>query len=167
VLATAEALVATGDLALIRDDSLRSSITAYIESSREVVSEQEGDLQQWRESLFRIEVGLDPIEAYFGAAETTQLPRTMRSLGMSLGDPTLEAMTADSLRAMFRRLDLPVPETLRIRSPLDMDAFLSDPELRNAAWVMARATFNLKTRRAIARDEALALLGHVEARIDP
>ncbi|MEJ2542314.1 MAG: hypothetical protein P8188_20500, partial [Gemmatimonadota bacterium] len=35
VLGTAEALVATGDIGLIRDDSLRSAITAYLEVARE------------------------------------------------------------------------------------------------------------------------------------
>jgi hypothetical protein len=37
VLGTAEALVATGDIGLIRDDSLRSAITAYLEGARESV----------------------------------------------------------------------------------------------------------------------------------
>jgi hypothetical protein len=37
VLGTAEALVATGDIGLIRDDSLRTAITAYLEGARESV----------------------------------------------------------------------------------------------------------------------------------
>jgi len=37
VLGTAEALVATGDIGLIQDDSLRTAITAYVEGARETI----------------------------------------------------------------------------------------------------------------------------------
>ena len=42
VVATAEALIATGDLALIRDDSLRRAIPGYLSQTRTALAEQAG-----------------------------------------------------------------------------------------------------------------------------
>ncbi|HIG74278.1 MAG TPA: hypothetical protein EYQ24_06800 [Bacteroidetes bacterium] len=54
VLGTAEALVTTGDLVLLRDDSLRSAVTAYVEASRRLL-DQQGDLRAlWFESHERM-----------------------------------------------------------------------------------------------------------------
>lgn len=54
VLGTAEALISTGDLILIQDDSLRSAITAYVETSRRNQDEQAELRTLWFESHERM-----------------------------------------------------------------------------------------------------------------
>ena len=45
VVATAEALVATGDLALVRDDSLRRAVPAYLSQTRTTLSSQNATVE--------------------------------------------------------------------------------------------------------------------------
>jgi hypothetical protein len=49
ILGTAEALVATGDLGLIRDDSLRSAITAYLDDMRRLAAIHDDNTSVWFE----------------------------------------------------------------------------------------------------------------------
>ena len=60
VTGTVEALVATGDLALVRDDSLRSAILDYLESSRSLVEDQREILDGlWRDGARTIRNRID------------------------------------------------------------------------------------------------------------
>ena len=51
LLGTAEALISSGDLGLIRDDSLRTAITAYVTRSRQLIDDQTLHHTEWRRSV--------------------------------------------------------------------------------------------------------------------
>jgi hypothetical protein len=160
VLGTAEALVATGDLSLIRDASLRSAITGYLESSRYRASIQNERSHRWWDELERLDTGLDPMEAYFRAAENSDLVAIREG-----GAPSVDTPGWVSFRDQLRSGGYPVPDTLRIRFPLNVEAFLSDREMLNAAFVMTRAKSNLRAARADMRRDALTLRRRVEVHL--
>ncbi len=144
VLGTAEALVATGDLALVRDDSLRSAILTYIERAHVELHEQDEQQQIWWGGVERLDEGLDLIEAYF------------ESIGQDVFDEVVSGSPS-----------YPPLGPTQIRFPLDTEAFLSDRELLNATWRMTRSKDELRNSRARMRDDALGLLRRVEAHIKP
>ena len=144
VLGTAEALVATGDLALVRDDSLRSAISAYLDGTQVDLSDQDEQQQIWWAGLDRLDQGLDIIEAYHAV----------------FGQEAFEEYLRESPAYP------PLGKT-RIRFPLDAEALLSDREMLTAAWRMTRSKDELLALRSEMRDDALALLRRVEAQIDP
>lgn len=144
VLGTVEALVATGDLGLVRDDSLRTAIAAYLETARRQLDSQEEQRQIWWTGLDRLDGGLDLIEAYHEAWGQARIEAAVQ------GSPSYP----------------PLGET-RIRFPLDAEAFLSDRELLGAAWQMTRAKDELRSLRAAMRDDAFALLHRIESHIEP
>jgi hypothetical protein len=160
VLGTAEALVATGDLSLVRDDSLRSAIAAYIESSRKQASAQNDRSRRFWDELQRLDTGLDPMESYFTAAENSDL-LSIRDRGV----PASETPGWDPVRDALRSAGYPVPDTLRIRFPLNVEAFLSDREMLNASFAMVRAKANLRGARAAMREDALTLRRRVEVHL--
>ncbi|WP_412061287.1 hypothetical protein [Rubrivirga sp. IMCC45206] len=139
VLGTVEALVATGDLGLVRDDSLRTAIAAYLETARRQLDSQEEQRRIWWAGLDRLDRGLDLIEAYHQAWGQARVEAAVE------GSPSYP----------------PLGET-RVRFPLDAEAFLSDRELLGAAWRMTRAKDELRSLRAAMRDDALALLRRIE-----
>lgn len=113
ITGTAHALVETGDLGLIRDDSLRSAITAYlgqIEGMREVRAHLHVD---WMTGLNVLSEGADPYEARASYVSREDL---------------------DSLS--HRLIGKPFDEMV-VRSPLRADAFLGDPRMRKAARDMS------------------------------
>ena len=50
LLGTVEALISSGDLGLIRDDSLRAAITAYVTRSHQLIDDQALHHAEWRRS---------------------------------------------------------------------------------------------------------------------
>lgn len=70
VLGTAEALITTGDLVLLRDDSLRVAITAYVEASRRLQDEQAELRARWWQSHERLRA-IDVIDFPTLVYETT------------------------------------------------------------------------------------------------
>ena len=146
VLGTLEALVATGDLALVRDDSLRTAMTAYIQAARLQIDIQNRERQRWRDGLSRLGRRLTASEAI-----ATTYPRGR-----------LEAMFGGSTNFPLRGRD-----SARWRFALDVDTFLSDAEMENAAVEVTGANWNLRNSRGRMRDDALALLRRVEAHIEP
>ena len=144
VLGTAEALVATGDLALVRDDSLRSAISAYLEGVRIHLADQDEQMRIWWDGLDRLDQGLDVIESYH----------------RSIGQQALEEIVQGSPSYP------PLGQT-RIRFSLDPEAFLSDRELLSATWRMTRAKDELRDIRARMRNDALALLHRIESHTAP
>lgn len=139
ITGTAHALVETGDLGLIRDDSLRSAITAYlgqIEGMREARAHIHAD---WMAGLNALSEGADPFEA------------------RALYTPRAEL---DSLS--HRLIGKPFDEMV-VRSPLRVDAFLADPEMRRAARDMSVRRGILNNMYDALRTSASRLLGRVEA----
>jgi hypothetical protein len=160
VLGTAEALVATGDLSLVRDDALRSAILEYVESSRYQVSVQTERYRRWWDELQRLDAGLDPMEAYLAASRNSDLLAIREGRPESADKPGWEAF-----RDQVRNSGYPVPDTLRIRFPLNAEAFLSDRQMLNATFAMTRAKSNLRAARATMLEDALTLRLLIEARL--
>lgn len=139
ITGTADALVETGDLGLIRDDSLRSAITAYlgrIEVMREVRAHLHVD---WMTGLNVLSEGADPYEA-----RATYIPRA----------------DLDSLSQ--RLIGKPFDEMV-VRNPLRADAFLADPRMRKAARDMSDRRSILNDSYDRLRASTSRLLGRVEA----
>jgi hypothetical protein len=59
VTGTAEALVASGDLRLIRDDSLRAAITAYVGNLRPILQTLEGATENWQRRFYDLGQAVD------------------------------------------------------------------------------------------------------------
>ena len=142
VTGTAEALVATGDLGLLRDDSLRTAVTAYIERAEVLTGEQDEWVNRYVEYAGFI---YDRVLAVHGALPPTAL------------DSLVEVRPNSYLPSGPRR---PLPR-LRPR------AVLAEPETQVGLGRMIMAKNNLR----IAREEILAstagLLARVEAEIGP
>ena len=145
VLGTLEALVATGDLALVRDDSLRTAMTAYLQEARLQLDIQNRERQRWRDGLSHLGRRLTATEAI-----ATTVPRAQ-----------LEATFGGSANFPLRDRD-----SIRWRFAFDVDAFLSDADMENAAVEVTGANWNLRNSRGQMRDDALVLLRRVEARIE-
>ena len=143
VTGTAEALVATGDLALVRDDSLRTAVTAYLERTRGRLYDHEQFDQAWAAAERRMRRHVDPTES----ALTLYAPETLDGFLAEMGVP--EADLAE-LEAPF---------------PFDAAAFLADEAALRDAFEMANAKRNLLTVRRAMADDARALRQRVEAEV--
>ena len=113
VLGTVEALVSTGDLSLIRDDSLRTALTRYLRDAREHVFVQQDQMQQWHASNRVMLEGLDPAEQYLSVVPPS----------------STDSLTRDPLSPFSSSPD---------RSPyrFDHEAYLSDPSVHRALFEM-------------------------------
>ena len=141
VTGTAEALVATGDLALVRDDSLRTAVTAYLETTRGRLYDHEQFDRAWAAAERRMRRHIDPAES----ALTHYAPAELDGFLAEMGVP----------EADLAGLEPPFP--------FDGAAFLADRDAHRDAFEMANAKRNLLTvRRAMAAD-ARALRQRVEA----
>jgi hypothetical protein len=143
VLGTATALVETGDLNLIRDDSLRSAITTYAETSRAFADEQR------RFTAYFLE-GITPL---FGRLTVWE----------AIAEQT-PPLVLDSLAAANPSFGLP-PGPRRQPFDRDIDALLSDRDMLAAFEQMSIAKRNLLVMRAGMRTQAEALREHVEAEL--
>jgi hypothetical protein len=143
VTGTAEALVATGDLALVRDDSLRASVTAYLERTRGRLYDHEQFDRAWAGAERRMRRHVDPTES----ALTLYAPETIDGFLDQMGVP--EADLA-GLVAPF---------------PFDADAFLADEAALQDAFEMANAKRNLLTVRLAMREDARRLRQQVEGEL--
>ena len=142
VVATEEALVSTGNLTLIRDDSLRSAITAHLEVVRRTLYVQDDMLSRWAVPFTALISRLDPVA--FDAHGRTPAQ-------------------VDSLR---RDPLWPIPATPRDRFPFDVSAFLADQDAYNDAEIMRNVRLQLRGRRAWLLRETIALREQVEAELD-
>lgn len=143
VVGTAEALVATGDLALVRDDSLRTAITAYLERTRGRLYDHEQFDRVWATAERGMRRRIDPTESALRHYETTVLDGFLAEMGVPEADLT----------------DLEPP------FPFDPGAFLSSPEALGDVFEMANAKRNLLTVRRAMREDASALREQVEAEL--
>jgi hypothetical protein len=83
VVATAQALTATGDLTLIRGDSLRVGIVAYLEVAREHEARNESDFEYYRRAIHLMLEGLHS-EAFPTAVEEVLGNRSVYAGAQSL-----------------------------------------------------------------------------------
>lgn len=141
VLGTAEALVATGDLALVRDDSLRTAITAYLERTRGRLYDHAQFDRVWSDAERRMRRHIDPTES----ALMLYRPEVLDQFLAQMGVP--EANLAG----------------LMVPFPFDAAAFLGNAEALRDAFEMANAKRNLLTVRQAMREDARRLRARVEA----
>ena len=144
VTSTAEALVATGDLTLIRDDSLRSEITAYLRWMQGDVQGQE----EWGASARQAIRALDqrlPFAEALRAAE---------------GEARIDSLARAEPLYML-------PEGPRRRPfPIDPEALYQDRVLLEAAEELLGAKLNLARGRRAMLEDTRDLLRRVEAEIE-
>lgn len=140
VLGTAEALVATGDLALIRDDSLRIAIATYLDETRSHLAfyaTSSDRLSQDASDLLRVADLSEALSRY---------PQAQRD-AMYATDPT-GLIPREGWTAPF---------------PLDVSAFYADRDAYAAVQLMAIWMSNLAGERTRFRETAGALRREVEA----
>lgn len=138
VLATLEALVATGDLSLIDNDSLRTAIARYLDGTRSRVEDQSRFATDWGEAVARLLRRVDP------NVVTATIP-----------DSVLATMTQHE---MFYLPDGPRIEV----APLDRSVFLTDADARGSLYEMLYAKNNLRWIRSAMRKNASSLCQLVE-----
>ncbi|MAQ96054.1 MAG: hypothetical protein CMM84_21335 [Rhodothermaceae bacterium] len=143
VVGTAEALVATGDLALIRDDSLRTAVTAYLERTRGRLYDHEQFDQAWAAAERRMRRHVDPTES------------------------ALRLYDAATLGGYLAQMGVPETDLSELNAPFPFDAgpFLRDPDALQDAFEMANAKRNLLTVRRAMAEDARALRRRVEAEL--
>jgi hypothetical protein len=144
VLGTAEALVATGDIGLIRDDSLRSAITAYLEGARE-------DIRGG--AVFR-DVVIQRVSDLFMRAPMATI------LAESVGPATLDSLDREDDWRALAPPGVPLPA-------VDTDALVRDPQIHALMSVIAAAKGGggLAYHRAHIRSNAAALRERIDAHI--
>ncbi len=141
VVGTAEALIATGGLAFIRDDSLRSAITSYLDVSHRIADAQEQVQTQWLQSYRRLSSRIDVT-------------------------PALDLEFTSEARAELARADpfWPFPESPRRDPfPLDVAELLSDPVGAAEVAAMNDSKDNLRRLRRVLLEETQALRRRVDA----
>lgn len=145
LLGTAEAIIATGDLALVQDDSLRAAIVAYVEETRQEMEGQARLNDQWLEARAAMNRGIDTGAVHQMLVETSpEFIDWVRSV-----DPTFT-----------------FPTESRIRFPLRPEELFGDRTLAQAAWTMRNTKANLRMGRDRIREDAAALRQRVEAHIE-
>jgi len=142
-LAVVEALVATGDLALIRNDSLRSNISTYLVYNRMRVRDAEVQYVEWRQAVYAADARVDFAEV----RRTVTPPGVIDSLARS--DP------------MFTD----VHGTQR-PFPVDIGSMFLDRELYNALRIMNATRANIRRARLDYRRSARLLREQVEAELN-
>jgi hypothetical protein len=143
VLGTAEALVATGDLGLVDDDSLRSAITSYLEGARSGIELQARFVTKWNG---RVDELLRRFDLTVAFRET--LPQAVID-SAARADP-LFYLPAGPHRAL---------------PPIDPRAVVRDDNLRGLFFNMVVDRRNLRSVRRNLRENARRLRERVEARL--
>lgn len=140
VLGTADALVATGDLALFQDNALRAAVTAYIAESRMVTAEQLAAEEVWMRASQQLSRNLD-------FSEGLELLVRTRQDSLALENPLFY-----------------LPKGPRRRPfPVDVDAFLSSRDAYDGVANMYWGKMNMAQLRATMLQSARALRARVEA----
>ncbi|MDX1418530.1 MAG: hypothetical protein R3181_01070 [Rubricoccaceae bacterium] len=144
VMGTVEALIATGDLALLRNDSLRSAVTAYLDESRKTVRIHDGEVERWVDALLAFRRHLNPA---------------------ALDEASPSPDRLDSLR-QTPLWTLPVGDR-RDPFPLDVESLLNDRGAYDEAKQMHLYKGTLRAMRAWMRRDARALREQVDAELNP
>ena len=145
VLGTTRALVSSGDLHLIQDDSLRTAIIAYLDRNESLLDEQ------------RIEY--ETAEAA-GKVLATRID-IPEWLATTLPDSVREQMSRDwVVGGIIPTGDWSSP------IPLDVEAFYADPAMYTSAFSLALEVQHIANTQRSMRESAAALRQHVEAQIE-
>jgi hypothetical protein len=137
---TAEALVATGDLALIEDHALRAAVTAYLAESRMVTAEQLAAEVVWMRASQQLSSALD-------FSEGIELMVRSRQDSLAVADPLFY-----------------LPRGRRRRPfPVDVDAFLTNRDAYDSVANMYWGKKNMAALRAMMLQNARTLRARVEA----
>jgi hypothetical protein len=139
VLGTADALVATGDLALLQDHALRAAVTAYLAESRTLTAEQLAAEEVWMRASQQLSSALD-------YSEGLELLARSRQDSLALANP-LFYLPAGRRRHPF---------------PVDLDAFLRDRDAYDGVANMYWGKRNMAQLRAAMLQSARALRARVE-----
>jgi hypothetical protein len=142
VTGTANALVATGDLNLIRDDSLRSSITYYIDRMEHERSQLEHIDEEMRPFIISLTERVDFIEGLFGVSPAGRKRARDWPMSPMPGGPHRTIM------------------------PLDVEALLRDQTAYTAVSNIWRLRINLKIGRRSTIRETVYLREQIEAHLD-
>ena len=157
VLGTAEALVSTGDLALVRDDSLRIAISAYLDGTRgameSVVAHDDWVRQLQHE--FALAVNIAPI---FAEAFSLHYPEMSTSAALDSLD-----RAAGGGRIPQALL---VPPSGDVR-PVDWDALLRDEQVHRLLNAVVVAKSGSRSYRNEIRQRSSELREQVEAELMP
>jgi hypothetical protein len=140
ILGTAEALVSTGDLALLRDRALRTAITAYLQESRMVSSELLAAEEVWVRASQQLRRAMD-------YSEGLELMPEVRGDSLARADPLFYLPTGPRRRPF----------------PLDPDGFLTNQDAYNGVADMYWEKWNMAALRATMLGSARALRARVEA----
>ena len=157
VLGTAEALVSTGDLALVRDDSLRIAISAYLDGTRgameSVVAHDDWVRQLQHE--FALAANIAPIlaEAFSLRYPEMSTPAALDSLDRAPGGGLVPHA-------------LLVPPGAAVR-PVDWDALLRDEQVHRLVSAVVVARAGSRFYRNEIRQRSSDLRERVEAEIEP
>lgn len=143
VTSTADALVATGDLGLIRDDTLPTAITAYLERMRNDVQSQEALTERFGEAAGALYDRFDPNAVFVRVNPPAVVDSVAR---------------ADPLSWLPDRPRRDPP-------PIDFDALLAREGTRALLWRMNLAKRNLRALRQEIGAASSELLERVEAQI--
>ena len=143
VLGTAEGLVESGNLAVVADDSLRVAVSAYLDASREHLTDQAWAFELANNHLTVLHSRFDLREA--------------QGVGLAaLPDSTARAIRTDAPFAFYPEPGWEAP------FPLDLDGFFQDSTAYAALSGMARAHMDLAFYREGMRNDARALRQRVE-----
>jgi hypothetical protein len=145
VTGTATALVETGDLNLIRDDSLRSAITRYVDLTERWAGYWSSNSERIRDHLTTLSERVDMFEA-----SLVQF-RPGRSDSLARADPVWPIPVA--------------PE--RAFAPLDVEAFYQDREAYTALQNIWQRRFALRLGREVTLRATVALREQIEAELNP
>lgn len=143
ITGTVESLIATGDLGLLRDESLRSAVATYLDNTRTTIRIHDQDVQRWVDALLAFSTRLNPLQ-----------------LEEALADPS----TLDSLRSS-PLWTLP-QGAHRDPFPLDVDELLSERPAYDEVKQMHLSKETLRVMRSRMRADAEQLRARVEEALD-
>lgn len=144
-LGTLEALVMTGDLSLIRDDSLRTSIPVYLTNMKAFEEfEAMGELR-YREASSRLAMHIDPVRIRL----ETMSPEARDSLSDVPGE-----------RGVLDPLPVGVPRNI---PPLDVGTIVRAPEVHAILFQMLQGKRQMRAYRGLMKTESERLIELVRA----
>ena len=145
VLGTVHALVSSGDLSLVRDDSLRSAIIAYLDLNEYLLDEQRSQYDIAEEAGQILSRRVDIPEGFAATLPDSVRERMAREWTVGGMVPTGDWVS-------------PIP--------LDAEAFYADPTMYTSAWALALEVGHIAQTQRKMRESAAALRERVEAQID-
>ncbi|HYH82038.1 MAG TPA: hypothetical protein VEX86_19685 [Longimicrobium sp.] len=142
IMGTAEALVATGDLALLEDHALRTAVTSYLTENRTMTAEQLAAEGVWMRASQQLSSALD-------FSEGIELMVRTREDSLTVASP-LFYLPAGPRRRPF---------------PIDVEAFLGNRAAYDGVANMYWGKRNMAQLRATMLQSARALRARIEAHL--